>query len=1088
MKKLAYVLGALGILFAIIVSIPFFIDWSAYKPQLVEAAEQASGRDIEVAGDLKFSLLPSPRLSAEQVSISGLGAAPEPLLRAERIAAAVELWPLLRKQVDVKYIALDAPQLHLVAYADGSNNWAEAEQAADDPQPAADVSSGGLAVNDFRITDGQLVYINQSDSSEMNITELQAEIEVLGLAGPFRVDSSLTLDGLPLTVDGEAGENGAVDLTLGIADAASVKFAGRIEAGALPEDPTAISGRIELTASSLADVMAALPDDASDEEAAKPSPAMTKRLNLTAQVSGTSVRLMLMDLAGSLGDLSAGGEITVDLTDRTTVDGRLDLGVIALEDWMSDEPEKTSSDPLEVSIPDSIDADLDLRIAGLTYGNARIGNIASAASLRDGVARLETTRLALPAGAQMLISATVRAPNDRLQGEGDVQLRAPDLRQLLAAFGSAPAVSRLGALDMRGKVAILDQSVGLTNLRGKLDETSFSGSLLYGLVGNGTARIDLTADRLDLDRYPAQQAAADAQGPQDDDAPLPDVLFNVSLGEVVSGGTSYQNVAAKGTMTAGQLVLERASMSAPGGYQLVAAGKVDDVGGNALNTDLTVSLDGPDARGGVGVKGPLDKLALDGTLRYAGADITVLGSASAGDAPAYDVSVRAKAPEASAVLAALSTTPGPARPPIGALDLAFGIKGDARSAKVEGISGKIGPVALSGAADINLAGAVPVINARLAAPDVPLRALIGPEAASAEIAAATGQDRWSKDPLPLDMLEAFDGQLTFQTEKLTLDDYVLKGADLVIVSTGRQVELKQFRAGLWDGTLQFGASLDARSGAPTLNLNYAIANVSLEQLTNAMAAMKPATGTISLAGKYAARGDSEFALVSSLTGSGNMAARDGIIRRIDLQKVNKNMSSLRTVNEFITFSLAALSGGQTSYTSLSADLVAKNGIMSVQNAKSDMEGGNVTASGTINLPQWTTDLQGKFALKDHADAPSIGVSIRGSASAPEVKYDLAAMQRYFGVRFAVAGLNAIVNKEGFDPGALLGLGKKDGSTAASASDATAGTDSSQTGDAAPATPAEKPSAEKELQGLLIKGLGGLLRKGKMEEEASPAPE
>ena len=53
--------------------VPWFIDWNAYKPRMEQMAAEALGVEVEIAGDMDFTLLPQPRLHFENAGAAGRG-------------------------------------------------------------------------------------------------------------------------------------------------------------------------------------------------------------------------------------------------------------------------------------------------------------------------------------------------------------------------------------------------------------------------------------------------------------------------------------------------------------------------------------------------------------------------------------------------------------------------------------------------------------------------------------------------------------------------------------------------------------------------------------------------------------------------------------------------------------------------------------------------------------------------------------------------------------------------------------------------------------------------------------------------------
>ena len=50
--------GVVAGLAAGVAAVPYFIDWGFFEPQMIAAVEAATGYEVEVGGDLRFTPLP----------------------------------------------------------------------------------------------------------------------------------------------------------------------------------------------------------------------------------------------------------------------------------------------------------------------------------------------------------------------------------------------------------------------------------------------------------------------------------------------------------------------------------------------------------------------------------------------------------------------------------------------------------------------------------------------------------------------------------------------------------------------------------------------------------------------------------------------------------------------------------------------------------------------------------------------------------------------------------------------------------------------------------------------------------------------
>src|SRR5260370_15363349 len=111
------------LLIAAVFVVPRLIDINHYHGQIQAQLQQRLGRPVSL-GEMGLSLLP-PSFQVLNVVISEdpRFSTGQPFLAAERLAVSVKLWPLLRKEVEIKSLRLQRPRIELVRDAQGVWNF-----------------------------------------------------------------------------------------------------------------------------------------------------------------------------------------------------------------------------------------------------------------------------------------------------------------------------------------------------------------------------------------------------------------------------------------------------------------------------------------------------------------------------------------------------------------------------------------------------------------------------------------------------------------------------------------------------------------------------------------------------------------------------------------------------------------------------------------------------------------------------------------------------------------------------------------------------------------------------------------------------
>lgn len=154
--------------------IPHLIDVNQYHARIQALLEKRLGRQVSL-GNMHLSMFP-PSFQVENATISDdpQFATGRPFATADKLAISVKLWPLLRKELDVKSLELVRPHIELVRSAQGVWNFAtlgqEAKPTAAQRTPTPTITTGP----EGKQSAGQLTLANLSiNDGQVAITDLQ---------------------------------------------------------------------------------------------------------------------------------------------------------------------------------------------------------------------------------------------------------------------------------------------------------------------------------------------------------------------------------------------------------------------------------------------------------------------------------------------------------------------------------------------------------------------------------------------------------------------------------------------------------------------------------------------------------------------------------------------------------------------------------------------------------------------------------------------------------------------------------------------------------------------------------------------------
>ena len=117
-------------------------DPNSYKPQIVAAVKRATGRDIDLKGNIHLALSLQPTLTVQDVSFSNPPGFSRPQMATlQQLDLQLALFPLIHHQIEIDRLVLVKPDILLETNTKGQSNWTFTPQSA--PSAPATPSSGG---------------------------------------------------------------------------------------------------------------------------------------------------------------------------------------------------------------------------------------------------------------------------------------------------------------------------------------------------------------------------------------------------------------------------------------------------------------------------------------------------------------------------------------------------------------------------------------------------------------------------------------------------------------------------------------------------------------------------------------------------------------------------------------------------------------------------------------------------------------------------------------------------------------------------------------------------------------------------------
>jgi len=194
-KKLVLVLGL------IIVGLVVFVatmDLNQYKPKIEQAVKDASGYDLKINGDISTSFSPIG-ISIDDVSVGVPNK--KAFASFSNFDVALELMPLLKKEVKVNYVVLSNLNLTIEKMKNGKFNFdvdmpkkdVKKESKASNEEPA---KLPLVNVKEVRLDNANINYVDNISKAKANVKNIDVTINDISLDSTKEKLRSIALQGV----------------------------------------------------------------------------------------------------------------------------------------------------------------------------------------------------------------------------------------------------------------------------------------------------------------------------------------------------------------------------------------------------------------------------------------------------------------------------------------------------------------------------------------------------------------------------------------------------------------------------------------------------------------------------------------------------------------------------------------------------------------------------------------------------------------------------------------------------------------------------------------------------------------------------
>jgi uncharacterized protein involved in outer membrane biogenesis len=868
-KRIAWVLAALvGVLALVVVLLPRLIDAEAYRPAIIEAVRDATGRELVIDGPVRLRLFPVPGIGAGQVRFANaIGAKGAQMVDVRWVSVRPDWLALLQGRVQVGVLTLYRPTIILEADADGVPNWEFSPGAGSKQKPDEPAAGFHMAIGRLSIVHGTVNFTDPVTKRRLLAEDMTASATVGSFDGPIILDGSATVNGVPLTLafsfDAPTGKGHATKLSLEVSSG-KLFFDGQLSSLRPDAD---VNGHLRVETGTVTDFISSVIGAIGQE---KPvfERVVAGKFSFDGDISVGSDHVVLKDFHMSMGRDSAAGSLALTYKPAPSVEGRLSLNQLDLDKWLdllakpgllalpaapaspaapaapakpapaNPAPAKPAPAADKPAPAPQINASLSIDIGEMTWRKEAIREVSIAVEMAKNVMSVPRLRMVLP-GAM-----TVQGSG---MPEGTFDVSGAKLRETLAWLGvdaSAIPKERLQRLTANGKLKSAAGGLQLSDIAFEIDDLKgkAGGTVTLGLPIGAAFQLEL--DRLDLDAYLPPPAATIAPlspaAPASDAAaanPSANLGLKAKVAKLVYRGETLNGVDGDVAVQGNLLKLNNLAIADLLGAKLALKGTVTDFA-KAPRFDVTFNASAPDTdrvlhylrlptflNGKIGaasaagvVAGTMKALTVrDVAVNFLGVSGRASGTLSLGDAFAFELSSFALQTSDLSRLASVAS--GKPMNGLGSLSAAGSLKGASQKAVFTGeLTARGTP--MNGTIDASL-GERPKVSANLKVPGVlDLDQWLGVSAAPAPAAStlAARPGAVTATPIDLSAMRSFDASLTVFTSAMTVASLRINYCDFQATLNNGRLTLAKLTGQIYGGGVDFSGTVDATGSALAVDI------------------------------------------------------------------------------------------------------------------------------------------------------------------------------------------------------------------------------------------------------------------------------
>ncbi len=188
-----WIVGGIALALAVLI---ILWDWNWFKGPIERRVSEATGRELQIRGDLDVDLGWRPRITASDLHFSNARWSDEREMAAVKsLDFRISLGAALRGNVELPYIALDEPRLRLERNDKGEGNWTFGKRERTQPGQMPQIGQ-------LLITEGRVIFHEPVLKTDVKLDVRSGRVRESGERAPLLAEGTGSWRGSPFELEG----------------------------------------------------------------------------------------------------------------------------------------------------------------------------------------------------------------------------------------------------------------------------------------------------------------------------------------------------------------------------------------------------------------------------------------------------------------------------------------------------------------------------------------------------------------------------------------------------------------------------------------------------------------------------------------------------------------------------------------------------------------------------------------------------------------------------------------------------------------------------------------------------------------------